>query len=190
MTRAGLAVVLGAILVFGGCDGGGRSAAHEGPATPRTAEARPERVAALEVTSSAFREGQTIPTRHTADGEDVAPPLAWTAPPAGTRSFALICDDPDAPSGTFVHWLAWNLPATDRGLGEAPTLAHQGRNGFGRSGYGGPSPPPGTPHHYRFQIFALDATLDLPDGSTRAELDRAMERHVLAQGTLTGRYGR
>jgi Raf kinase inhibitor-like YbhB/YbcL family protein len=150
----------------------------------------------LEVTSTAFGDGERIPVRFTADGENVSPPLRWGDPPAGTRGLAIVCEDPDAPSGLFVHWTAWNIPANRRELtaGVAPSAEvsgmRQGRNGFGDTGYGGPSPPPGKPHRYRFRIFALDAPLDLPPGASRGELDRAMEGHVLAAGMVVGRYER
>src|SRR2546426_12557047 len=117
----------------------------------------------LELTSTAFRDGQSIPTKYTADGRNISPPLAWTDPPAGTKSFALICEDPDAPRGTFTHWLAFNLPAESRELPEGlsaeatrPDGSLQGTNDFGKPGYGGPSPPPGKPHRYVFQLLALD----------------------------------
>ena len=150
----------------------------------------------LEMTSAAFRDGERIPRRFTADGENLSPPLRWTDPPAGTRTFALVCEDPDAPSGLFVHWVAWNIPGDRRELAEgvSPTAEasgmKQGRNGFGDAGYGGPKPPPGKPHRYRFRLFALDAALELRPGASRAELERAMERHVLGSGTLVGTYER
>lgn len=144
--------------------------------------------------SGAFTDGDRMPRRHTADGSNVSPPLAWSEPPPGTQAFALICEDPDAPSGTFVHWLAWNIAADRRDLPEgvlprAPELV-QGSNGFGKEGYGGPSPPPGKPHRYVFRLYALDQRIALRHGAKRDELDRAIEAHVLAEGTLVGKYGR
>jgi Raf kinase inhibitor-like YbhB/YbcL family protein len=148
----------------------------------------------LRVRSGAFGDGEPIPRRFTQDGENVSPPLTWSDPPEGTSSFALVCEDPDAPSGLFVHWLVWNIDPDVRGLIEAvPTddarLA-QGENGFGEQGYGGPSPPPGKPHRYVFRLYALDYRPELPRGSRRGDFDRALESHVLAQGTLVGKYGR
>ena len=150
----------------------------------------------LEITSAAFRDGERIPKRFTADGEDLSPPLRWIDPPAGTRSFAIVCEDPDAPSGLFVHWVAWNIAADQRELkeGVSPSAEasgiRQGRNGFGNAGYGGPKPPPGKPHRYRFRLFALDAPLELGPGASRAELDHSIEGHVLGSGTLVGTYQR
>ncbi len=153
--------------------------------------------ASMQVSSSAFSSGANVPKRNSCDGEDLSPALAWSAPPAGTRSLAIIADDPDAPRGTFTHWLAYNIPAEKRelpaGVPAAATLAEggaQGRNGFGKLGYGGPCPPPGKPHRYFFRVFALDVTLAVKPGADREELERAMQGHVLAQGELMGRYGR
>ena len=151
----------------------------------------------LRVTSVAFEHGAKIPTRYTADGPDQSPPLRWDDPPQGTKSFALICDDPDAPRGTWVHWVIWNIPATARGLPEGvppdpelPDGSRQGTNDFGRIGYGGPAPPPGKPHRYYFRLYALDTVLTLRPGARRDELEDAMQGHVLAQGELMGTYGR
>jgi Raf kinase inhibitor-like YbhB/YbcL family protein len=151
----------------------------------------------LDVTSTAFQEGQTIPTRYTADGENVSPPLQWPQAPDKTQSFALICEDPDAPRGTFTHWVLFNLPADSRQLTERmpheATLAGgaaQGTNDFRKVGYGGPSPPPGKPHRYFFNLFALDRRLDLPASTTRDKLLSAMKGHILAEGHLMGKYGR
>jgi Raf kinase inhibitor-like YbhB/YbcL family protein len=146
------------------------------------------------VQSTAFGDGDTVPRRYTADGENVSPALGWSEPPPHTKSIVLICEDPDAPSGLFVHWLAWNIDPDRRELSEAvsklsPDLV-QGTNGFGDTGYGGPSPPPGTPHRYVFRVLALDYRPELPPGAKRAALDRAIEAHVLAEGKLVGKYGR
>jgi Raf kinase inhibitor-like YbhB/YbcL family protein len=145
----------------------------------------------LQVTSTAFREGETIPKKFTGDGPDVSPPLAWSAPPAGTISFALICDDPDAPRGTWVHWVLFNLAPDLRGLDEG-TAANgvQGVTDFGQAGYGGPAPPPGKPHRYFFKLYALDTMITLPAGSTKAQVVKAMQGHILAEGQLMGTYGR
>lgn len=151
----------------------------------------------LKMTSSAFESGGTIPKKFTCDGPDVSPELTWNDPPAGTRSFALIADDPDAPMGTWVHWVLYDLPAETRSLPEdtpkqeqLSSGARQGRNDFPRIGYGGPCPPPGKPHRYYFKLYALDAKLDLQPGATKAGVERAMQGHILAQGELMGRYGR
>ncbi len=151
----------------------------------------------LELTSKAFQPGGTIPKPYTGDGADHSPPLGWSEPPAGTKSLALICDDPDAPRGTWVHWVLFNLPPETRELGEGvpatETLdsgAKQGTNDFGNVGYGGPAPPRGKPHRYFFNLYALDGTVDLPAGATKAKLVVAMKGHILAQGQLTGTYGR
>jgi Raf kinase inhibitor-like YbhB/YbcL family protein len=151
----------------------------------------------IRLTSTAFTEGGTIPRKHTCDGSDVSPPLAWDNVPGGTKSFALICDDPDAPMGTWVHWVLFNLPADTRSLPEAvppdkelPNGARQGTNDFRKIGYGGPCPPPGKPHRYFFKLYALDTVLDLPAGSTKPQVVKAMEGHVLAEGQLMGKYGR
>lgn len=152
----------------------------------------------LQVTSSAFAAGGTIPRKYTADGPDVSPALAWGDVPAETKSFALICDDPDAPrGGTWVHWVIWGLPAETRALAEnvpndatLPSGAKQGKNDFGRLGYGGPAPPRGPAHRYFFKLYALDSVPDLKPGATKADLERAMNGHVLAQGELMGKYGR
>jgi Raf kinase inhibitor-like YbhB/YbcL family protein len=149
------------------------------------------------VASTAFTVGGTIPRPYTADGRDVSPSLRWENPPPGTQAFALICDDPDAPGGTWVHWVIWNLPASARGLNEAvqhmKTTADgsaQGKNDFGRIGYGGPSPPPGKAHRYFFRLYALKEKLTLAAGATRGELERAMQGRVLATVELFGTYGR
>jgi Raf kinase inhibitor-like YbhB/YbcL family protein len=151
----------------------------------------------VELTSPAFREGDTIPKQYTGDGKDISPPLKWGEPPPQTKSFALICDDPDAPRGTWVHWVLFNLPADLRELPEGgptkevlPNDAKQGTNDFPKIGWGGPAPPPGKPHRYFIKLYALDAVLDLPPGAKKAEVVAAMKRHVVAEGQLMGRYGR
>ena len=152
---------------------------------------------AFSVTSAAFTPGGKIPSAFTADGKDSSPALAWANPPAGTQGFALICDDPDAPAGTWVHWLIWNLPASAKGLNEGvqpvKTLSDgsaQGKNDFGRIGYGGPSPPPGKPHRYFFRLYALREKLPLAAGASRRELERVMQGKVLATAEVMGTYGR
>jgi len=152
---------------------------------------------AFELTSTAFPPGGSIPRRHTCDGDDVSPPLAWKDVPPGTKSLALVCDDPDAPAGTWVHWVVWAVPASASGLPEGvppsatlPDGSRQGRNDFKRTGWGGPCPPRGGPHRYFFRLSAVDRTIDLPAGATRAELDRTLEGHTLGRTELMGRYAR
>lgn len=147
----------------------------------------------IQVLSRGFMQGQPIPSRYTVDGADVSPPLRWSNPPAETRSLAIICDDPDAPSGLFVHWLAWNIAPDRRHLDEGvraeqPGLLCQGTNGFGTRGYRGPNPPRGQQHHYAFRVYALDTRLALPEGATRDQLESAMRGHVLAVGSISGQY--
>jgi Raf kinase inhibitor-like YbhB/YbcL family protein len=143
------------------------------------------------LTSSAFTRGEEIPRRHTCDGEDVSPELSWSDPPAGTVSLALIVDDPDAPVGTFTHWLAWDIDRQAGGLGEGAAAPAEGRNDFGTSGWSGPCPPPGHgPHRYVFQLHALDARLDAGFHATRRELDQALAGHVLETAELVGTYER
>ena len=150
----------------------------------------------LEVKSSAFKEGEMIPSMYTCDGENVSPPLTWSPGPGGTRSFALISDDPDAPMGNWVHWVIYNIPPEKAGLPEdvpddnaLVDGAKQGITDFGRPGYGGPCPPGGT-HRYYFKVYALDTILDLGTGEKKKDLLKAMEGHVLAEGQLMGKYKR
>ena len=150
----------------------------------------------IKITSSAFEDGGLIPAKYTCDGADVSPPLQWNKVPEGTKSIALICDDPDAPMGTWVHWVIFGLPADIRELAEdvppdktLPNGARQGTSDFGRIGYGGPCPPSGT-HRYFFKIYALDRELDLPAGARKRDLLKAVEGHILGQGELVGKYKR
>lgn len=150
----------------------------------------------IEITSSAFSNGGEIPPVCTCDGQDISPPLRWESIPAETQSIALICDDPDAPMGTFVHWVLHSLPAETRELpenvpGEAtlPDGTQQGLSDFGRIGYGGPCPPSGT-HRYFFKIYALDAKVDPGPDARKADLVKAMKGHILAEGQLMGKYRR
>jgi Raf kinase inhibitor-like YbhB/YbcL family protein len=148
-------------------------------------------VAEFLLTSGAFAAGGTIPRRHTCDGEDRSPPLSWTAPPVGSRSLALILDDPDAPGGRFVHWLAWGIPQEALGLAEGEAAPLEGRNDFGTVGYRGPCPPRGHgPHRYRFRLHALAQELRLAPGSGVAELERALTGSLLAVAELVGTYER
>ena len=148
------------------------------------------------LTSSAFPDGGMIPSTFTCDGRNVSPPLAWGPPPAGTKSFALISDDPDAPVGTWVHWVVYNLPPSVRHLPEAlppdterSDRTRQGLTDFGRIGYGGPCPPSGT-HRYFFKLYALDTVLSLEPAASKAKLEEAMRGHILGQAHLIGTYRR
>ena len=151
----------------------------------------------IELTSTAFADGTSVPTRFTCDGPDLSPPLRWTGMPEGALSLALICDDPDAPAGTWVHWVLYDLPADAGHLAEGvptehilPSGAKQGQNDFGRIGYGGPCPPRGMPHRYFFKLYALDGMLDLGPGATKQDVEAAMDGHILEHGRLMGTYGR
>ncbi len=150
----------------------------------------------MKIQSSEFKEGDTIPVKYTCDDIDISPPIEWSNVPAGTKVFALICDDPDAPGATWVHWVLFNIPGDLRKLPEnvpvTETLsngARQGKTDFGSIGYGGPCPPGGT-HRYYFKIYALDSELDSNPGITKKELLKAMEGHILEEGQLMGRYKR
>jgi len=148
-------------------------------------------VAGFSLTSSAFAPGETIPRRHTCDGEDHSPPLSWSAPPAGTRSLALLLDDPDAPSGRFVHWLAWGIDPQAGRLGDGEAAPLEGRNDFRTVGYRGPCPPRGHGRHrYRFRLHAVGQELRLAPGAGVRELERALEGKVLAVAELMGSYER
>jgi Raf kinase inhibitor-like YbhB/YbcL family protein len=148
-------------------------------------------MADFELTSSVFDEGQPIPEKYSCDGENVSPSLSWSSPPEGTRSFALIVHDPDAPSGDFVHWVAWGIDPGAGGLEEGAHPPGEGANGFGENGYGGPCPPPGHgAHRYFHELFALDTELDLEEGASSEQLEDAMEGHVLGGAELVGTYER
>ena len=177
------AAVLTVGCVLAACGDGG--AEKEATVTPS---------ATMTVTSDAFQAQGTIPTQHTCDGADQSPPLAWKGAPANTRAFAIIMDDPDAPVGTWVHWVAYNLPAETARLAAGdsarlPAGSRDGKNSWGRAGYGGPCPPKGAPHHYSFRVYALDATLDLAAGASKGDVEKAMASHVLAAGELVGLFG-
>jgi len=156
-----------------------------------------EETMSIQITSAAFADGQPIPAKYTCDGDDASPPLQWTNAPANTKSFALIADDPDAPMGTWVHWVAYDLSpianALPEGVAKSQYIAGnamQGLNDFHRLGYGGPCPPPGKPHRYFFKIYALDTVLNLKPGLTKKELLKVTNGHVLAEGRLIGTYQR
>jgi len=151
----------------------------------------------MQLTSTAFRQGAPIPARYTYDATNVSPPLKWSGVPAEAKSLALIVDDPDAPVGTWVHWVLYDLPPVTAELPEdlpksqyVAGGAKQGLNDFRHLGYGGPSPPRGKPHRYFFKLYALDTLLDLKPGATKQDLERAMEKHVLAEAELMGTFQR
>ena len=144
---------------------------------------------------TAFQNGGFVPKKFTCDGPDISPALAWTEPPAGTKSLAVIVDDPDAPAGTWVHWVLYDLAGDARELGEGvakdrqlPDGAYQGRNDFGKIGYNGPCPPKGGPHRYFFKLCALDRKTNLKAGASKGELERAMKGHILAEAEVVGRF--
>lgn len=152
-------------------------------------EGEPDRP--MNISSEAFAEGGRIPVRHTCDGKDLSPSLTWTGVPQETKSLALIADDPDAPLGTFVHWVLYDLPIDLPGLLEGAEGAGVGGvNDFRRTGYGGPCPPKGTPHRYFYKLYALDSKLELPPGATKAEVEQAMAGHILEEASLMGIYER
>jgi hypothetical protein len=151
----------------------------------------------LTIESSAFEMEGTIPKQYTCAGEDVSPPLSWSELPVGTQSLVLVCDDPDAPMGTWDHWVLFNIPAAVRSLPEGVTadpviegVGTHGNNSWRRLGYGGPCPPEGPAHRYYFKLYALDTTLDLDPGADKRDVEKAMTGHILAQGQLMARYGR
>ena len=177
-----------ALLALAGCRG-----AQTGPLV----DIQGQTSKTLTVSSAAFKEGATIPTRFTCSGEDISPALAWSGAPENTKSLALVFDDPDAGNPAFTHWLLANIPATEQSLGENTprdgTLSNgaiQGQNDFPKLGYGGPCPPPGDAHHYHFAIYALDATLSLQPSFSKQQLASAMQGHTLAWGELVGLFAR
>ena len=194
--RLGVIAVWGPLLVLPllGC---ARGTARRPAAQPKPAAK--EAAMAWSLRSPAFAQNAKIPARHTGDGADVSPELSWPAPPKGAVEIALICDDPDAPGGHFVHWVIYGIPPDRESLTEnvpktdtvaALGGARQGRNDFGRIGYGGPAPPRGPAHHYHFTLYALDAPSNLPARAAEPELLRAIEGHVLARAELVGLYAR
>ena len=179
-------------IFFSGC-------ASPAPVTQEQSTPNPlteDETSSIEITSIAFAHGQPIPPKHACTGDptsslkDVSPELSWGEPPAGTQSFALIMDDPDAPNGTWDHWILFNIPASTRGLPESMPVNSGfpgGNNSWGRTGYGGPCPPSGT-HRYFFKLYALDEMLAISPGATKGELEKAMVGHILAQGELMGTF--
>jgi len=151
----------------------------------------------ISISAEGIKEGESIPDEYTCEGKDISPSLSWKGIPAGTKSIALIMDDPDCPGGTFVHWVLYNMPAETQKLPKAMPLnqtlidgSMQGATDFGRPGYGGPCPPPGKPHRYYFKIYALDTKLNLPPGATKNQVESSMKGHIIAKGELMGKYQR
>ncbi|HEY3272905.1 MAG TPA: YbhB/YbcL family Raf kinase inhibitor-like protein [Methanocella sp.] len=151
----------------------------------------------MDVTSPAFKDNERIPVKFTADGDDMSPPLKWADRPEGVTEYALIVEDPDAPGGTFTHWVIYGIPGSydhlDDGVPQVEELdngAMQGPNSMGKPGYMGPSPPKGKPHRYIFTLYALDAKLDLPAGISKDDLRKAIQGHIISEGQITGIYGR
>lgn len=147
-------------------------------------------VIAMKIDTPAFKEGAAIPKKYTCEGEDISPQLDFHDIPKEVVSFALIVDDPDAPHGTFDHWIAWNIPGTTKTLPEGAALSHEGTNGFGVTRYKGPCPPPGKPHRYYFKLYALDKQLDLPSGVSKEQLEKAMQGHIQEHAELMGTFKR
>jgi len=152
---------------------------------------------ALKIESPTFKQEATIPSHYTCEGKDISPALSWSGAPTGVKSWALIMDDPDAPMGTWIHWVLYNLPANTTNLAEGvatqetlPNGAKQGITDFRRVGYGGPCPPPGKPHRYFFKLYALDTMLNLPPKATKQQLLDAMKGHILGETQLMGKYQR
>ena len=176
-----LIIVVLAAIALSGCAKGGANKVEE----------------TITISSPAFKNGETIPIKYTGFGEDVSIPLNWENIPDKTKSIAILMDDPDAPIGTFTHWIIFNIPVSKTGLpegvpqeAELPDGSKQGRNDFGRIGYNGPMPPAGKVHHYIITIFALDTVLNLPAGINAKTFHRALQGHILAEGKLVGLYKR
>lgn len=180
-----LPIVTAAVLLVGSSASGQAQSPEKG------------KIMSLTLTSTAFARGSEIPHRYTCEAEDISPALSWSGAPAGIKSFAMIVDDPDAPRGTWTHWLIWNIPGTATGVSEntpkTETLAEgarQGSNDFKRIGYNGPCPPPGKPHRYAFKLYALSAPLDLKAGASKSDLEAAMKPHILAHTEYIGIFKR
>ncbi len=145
----------------------------------------------LHVSSSAFSEGQSIPEKYTCDGQNISPPISWSGAPANAKSIAVICEDPDAPSGNFTHWVLYDVPGQTNELTEGSSgNGKEGVNGFGKAGYGGPCPPPGGPHRYFFRVYALDTESLGKPGLSKDDITAAMKGHIVAEGQTMGRYAR
>ncbi|MFJ9539912.1 YbhB/YbcL family Raf kinase inhibitor-like protein [Streptomyces sp. NPDC101225] len=180
--RLVIVAVAAAVGLFSGCGDDGGDASAPAPSAARR----------ITVSSPAFADGGTIPRRYTCDGGNVSPPLAFSGPPSGTKGLAVLVEDPDAPHGTFTHWVVWNASPAHGGwpAGQVPPGTAEGRNGFKKNGYSGPCPPRGQRHHYVFSAYAADRTLHLASGASADAVKRALSGHTLASGRLTGRYGR
>jgi Raf kinase inhibitor-like YbhB/YbcL family protein len=193
-------ILISALLMISpGCTRSGSLGQADAPAPvqPAHRDSQGERAMPFTVKSTAFPNGGAIPKKYTCDGADLSPELTWEDVPAGTQSLALIADDPDAPMGTWTHWLIWNIPAKATLLPEdTPKVnlldngARQGGNDFKRIGYGGPCPPPGKLHRYHFKLYALDTRLEVKAGAVRSELEPAIKTHILSQTQWMGTYGR
>ncbi len=180
ISRWGWIVGMCILLILVGCNGQDASLASEG-----------ENDMTIQITSTVFTEGGKIPSLYSCDDQNVSPPLAWTGVPTNTVSLVLIMDDPDAPSGTWVHWVLFNLPSNLTSLEQGKSGGGKdGMNDFGKLDYGGPCPPRGSNHRYLIKLYALDSILDLKAGATKAQVESAMKGHILAQGQLMGRYVR
>ena len=184
--------VIGFLVLFIGC----ARPAPPGKVQLENVNLPQSRAASMQVTSTAFKEGQPIPRPYTCDGVNISPPLEWNGAPKSAKTIAIIADDPDAPSGTWVHWVVYNLPAENIGLVENLPATEdlkaggfQGKNDFQKIGYGGPCPPSGT-HRYFFKVYALDNELPLKGGATKSDVEKAMQGHIVAQAQLMGTYQR
>lgn len=182
---AALAVLLVAIA---GCTGTPPEDGSESPTTTGT-DGQGE-LMEMKLTSDAFEEGEPIPETYSCEGQGVSPPLSWSGVPEEARSLVLVMDDPDAPSGTFDHWVLYGIPPGTTGLGEGESAGTAGVNSRGENGYAGPCPPQGTTHTYRFRLYALDTALELGPGASKDDVMGAMEGHVLTDTELTGEFGR
>lgn len=184
MRGFGLASVIGAVLLaLAACGGSDQAPDVLAPVEGKTAT--------LHVTSPVFENGSQIPAAFTCDGADRSPELVWESVPASAQSLALIMEDPDAPGGTWTHWVAYAISPTSSGFPEGTTDGLvQGENDFDRTGYGGPCPPTGSDHRYFFRLYALDSELGLEDGASKNELLEAMDGHVIGVGQIMGTYGR
>jgi Raf kinase inhibitor-like YbhB/YbcL family protein len=182
-----LLIIFLLLVIISGCIAGEKKETIEEVNTMQT----------ISITTEAFLSGEYIPSKYSCDSDDISPQLSWKGVPTDANSIVLIMDDPDAPSGTFVHWVLFNIPPgmqhlpegipSDNILGDG---SRHGMTDFGRTGYGGPCPPRGKPHRYFFRVYALDTKLDIPAGASRKQVDNAMKGHVLAHGELIGKFGR
>jgi Raf kinase inhibitor-like YbhB/YbcL family protein len=189
--------VLFFILLLAGCQSGGEAINPQKSSSSISGEASGGSNMSFSLQSPSFSSGRPIPKKFSCEGSDTSPALQWAEPPANTQSFVLIADDPDAPAGTWTHWVAYDLPASLRQLPEGVSkqagLAQsgaQGINDFGKTGYGGPCPPPGKPHRYFFKLYALDAKLNLKPGAGKQQVESAMQGHVLGKAELMGTHQR